>query len=92
MKAARIYGTSEHGDVRLETDVPVPTPSENEILVRVAACGMCGHDQSDRVGLTRIPMPNILGHEISGTVVAVRAATQDEITHGHAHGEGGHHH
>lgn len=28
----------------------------------------------------------------SGTVVAVRAATQDEITHGHAHGEGGHHH
>jgi FKBP-type peptidyl-prolyl cis-trans isomerase SlyD len=28
----------------------------------------------------------------SCTIVAVRAATQDEITHGHAHGEGGHHH
>jgi FKBP-type peptidyl-prolyl cis-trans isomerase SlyD len=25
-------------------------------------------------------------------VVGVRAATQDEITHGHAHGAGGHHH
>lgn len=25
-------------------------------------------------------------------VVSVRAATEDEIAHGHAHGEGGHHH
>jgi FKBP-type peptidyl-prolyl cis-trans isomerase SlyD len=28
----------------------------------------------------------------SGTVTAVRAATADELTHGHVHGEGGHHH
>ena len=76
MKAARIYATSEHGDIRLETDVPVPTPAENQILVRVAACGMCGHDQSDRMGLTRVPFPNILGHEISGTVVAVGSKVQ----------------
>ncbi len=76
MKAARIYATSEHGDIRLETDVPVPVPGENELLVQVAACGMCGHDQSDRLGLTRVPMPNILGHEISGTVVAVGAKVQ----------------
>jgi len=26
------------------------------------------------------------------TVTAVRAATQEELTHGHVHGEGGHHH
>jgi len=26
------------------------------------------------------------------TVVAVRAATQEELDHGHVHGEGGHHH
>lgn len=28
----------------------------------------------------------------SGTVVDVREATQEEITHGHVHGPGGHHH
>ena len=26
------------------------------------------------------------------TVAAVRAATQEELTHGHVHGDGGHHH
>ncbi|MEQ1913742.1 MAG: peptidylprolyl isomerase [Sideroxydans sp.] len=28
----------------------------------------------------------------AGTVTAVRAATSEELTHGHVHGDGGHHH
>jgi FKBP-type peptidyl-prolyl cis-trans isomerase SlyD len=28
----------------------------------------------------------------SGTVTAVRAASAEELTHGHVHGDGGHHH
>jgi FKBP-type peptidyl-prolyl cis-trans isomerase SlyD len=28
----------------------------------------------------------------TGTVISVRAATADELDHGHVHGEGGHHH
>jgi len=28
----------------------------------------------------------------SGTVTGIRAATAEELTHGHVHGEGGHHH
>lgn len=28
----------------------------------------------------------------TGTIVAVRDASEEEITHGHVHGEGGHHH
>ena len=28
----------------------------------------------------------------SGTILSVRAATADELAHGHVHGEGGHHH
>ncbi len=28
----------------------------------------------------------------SGTITGVRAATQEELAHGHVHGEGGHHH
>ncbi|MFI7123071.1 alcohol dehydrogenase catalytic domain-containing protein [Amycolatopsis sp. NPDC049868] len=48
-----------------------PEPGPGEVLVEVAACGMCGHDQADRSGLLSIPLPAVLGHEIAGTVVAV---------------------
>jgi FKBP-type peptidyl-prolyl cis-trans isomerase SlyD len=36
----------------------------------------------------------LAGHDLhfSGTVVNVREATSEELEHGHAHGEGGHHH
>ena len=30
--------------------------------------------------------------KFEGTITAVRAATQEELDHGHVHGEGGHHH
>ncbi len=52
-------------------EVDSPTPALGEVLIRVAACGMCGHDQADRMGLTKAPLPGILGHEIAGTVVAL---------------------
>lgn len=75
MKAAMLHATSEHGDITLD-EVPVPEPGPNEILVKVTACGMCGHDQSDRLGLTRVPLPMVLGHEISGTVAALGSKVQ----------------
>lgn len=36
----------------------------------------------------------LAGHNLhfSGTVIGVREASADELDHGHAHGEGGHHH
>ena len=40
MRAARYYGTK---DVRVE-DVEPPTPSENQVLVETAWCGLCGSD------------------------------------------------
>lgn len=75
MKAAVLRATSEHGDIQID-DVPIPVPGPNEILVKVTATGMCGHDQSDRLGLTRVPLPMILGHEIAGTVAALGAKVQ----------------
>lgn len=58
--------------VRL-TEIDRPVPADDEVLLQVGACGMCGHDQADRMGLTTIPLPEILGHEIAGTVVDVGA-------------------
>ncbi len=49
----------------------VPTPEATEVLIRVRACGVCGHDQADRAGLTRVSMPCVLGHELAGEVVEV---------------------
>jgi L-iditol 2-dehydrogenase len=53
-------------------DVPAPEPGEGEILVRVAACGICGSDVHGYDGSTgrRIP-PVVMGHEAAGVVDSV---------------------
>src|SRR5215467_1833239 len=55
-------------------DVPVPVPSPGEILVHVAACGICGSDVHGYDGSSgrRIP-PIVMGHEAAGVVVSVGA-------------------
>jgi L-iditol 2-dehydrogenase len=64
---------SEYG--RLETvDVPMPRPGPGEVLIRVAACGICGSDVHGYDGSSgrRIP-PIIMGHEAAGTIAAAGA-------------------
>src|SRR2546427_7602958 len=57
------------GQVAAE-DVPLPKISEGEMLIRVAACGICGTDvKKVRHGLVR--PPPIRGHANAGTIVAV---------------------
>src|ERR1700690_1715480 len=53
-------------------DVPQPVPGPGEILVRVAACGICGSDVHGYDGSSgrRIP-PIVMGHEAAGTVAAL---------------------
>jgi L-iditol 2-dehydrogenase len=56
---------------RLELrDVPRPEPGDDELLVRVRACGICGSDVHGWDGSTgrRIP-PLVMGHEAAGEVV-----------------------
>jgi L-iditol 2-dehydrogenase len=50
-------------------DLPVPSPGADEILVRVAACGICGSDVHGYDGSSgrRIP-PLVMGHEAAGVV------------------------
>lgn len=51
-------------------EVPVPRPESGQVLVKVAACGVCRTDLHIVDGeLTEPKLPLIPGHEIVGTVV-----------------------
>jgi propanol-preferring alcohol dehydrogenase len=50
-------------------DIPVPQPSEGEILVRVTACGVCRTDLHVVEGELPSKKPNIIpGHQIVGVI------------------------
>ena len=54
-------------------DTPVPRPSEGELLVKVAACGICGSDlhiYEWELGAERAVgrLPSVLGHEPAGVL------------------------
>lgn len=50
-------------------NVPVPRPGPEEILVKVACCGVCHTDLHTAEGdLPDIKLPRIPGHEVIGTV------------------------
>jgi L-iditol 2-dehydrogenase len=51
------------------TDVPDPDVGDDDVLVRVKACGICGSDVAGHTGKTgrRLP-PLIMGHEAAGVV------------------------
>ena len=59
----------EKGVVRVE-EVPLPEVGEYEVLIKVAACGICGTDIK-KIFHRYVDPPQILGHELAGTVVAV---------------------
>jgi len=56
-------------------DLPVPAPAEDELLIRIKACGICGSDVHGYDGSTgrRLP-PIVMGHEAAGIVEAVGSA------------------
>ncbi|MGB3480867.1 MAG: zinc-binding dehydrogenase [Mycobacterium sp.] len=56
-------------------EIPVPEPKQGEALVRVTACGVCHTDLHVMKGEVAFPSPAVLGHEISGTVVALGPGT-----------------
>ena len=60
-------------DLRLET-VPVPRIGSGELLVRVAACGVCPTDIK-KIHYGTVPPPRIFGHETAGTIVKVGAGS-----------------
>jgi L-iditol 2-dehydrogenase len=62
---------SDYGQLEIaQTDTP--KPANDELLIRIAACGICGSDVHGYDGSTgrRLP-PIIMGHEAAGTVESV---------------------
>src|SRR5258705_9854227 len=53
--------------LRLET-IPVPAIRANELLVKVAVCGVCPTDIK-KIHFGTVPPPRIFGHETAGTIV-----------------------
>jgi L-iditol 2-dehydrogenase len=66
MRAAVYRGKD---DVRVES-ISVPHIGEGEVLVRVAACGVCGTDLK-KIHYGLVAPPRIFGHETAGTIAAV---------------------
>ncbi len=67
MRAAVIteVGTSE------VSEVPDPTPGPRQVVIEVAACGICGTDLHILQGEFAPSLPIVPGHEFAGTVVAL---------------------
>jgi L-iditol 2-dehydrogenase len=68
MKAAVYYGP---GDLRIE-ESPLPEIGPGDILLKVGACAICGTDMRIfRHGHRGVKIPQIVGHEIAGTVAEI---------------------
>jgi D-arabinose 1-dehydrogenase-like Zn-dependent alcohol dehydrogenase len=64
MRAVRL---TEVGRPLQEADVDLPEIGASDVLIRVAACGICHSDEHYRAGISRIDrLPVTLGHEIAG--------------------------
>ena len=70
MKITAAVVGERHGEFELE-EVLLNEPREGEVLVRVAATGICHTDIITRHGDLPFPLPGVLGHEGAGVVEAV---------------------
>ncbi|KUO77600.1 MAG: Zn-dependent alcohol dehydrogenase [Clostridia bacterium BRH_c25] len=52
-------------------EVTKPIPSANQILINIKACALCTWEQRAFTRLTKMPLPFVGGHEISGVIEAV---------------------
>ena len=68
------------GEVAVEP-APVPEPGPHQVLVEVAAVGVCGSDvhyfDHGRIADFVVREPLVLGHEASGTIRAVGSEVRD---------------
>ena len=76
MKAAKFYNKF---DLRIE-DLTEPEVGENDVLIKVHACGICGTDMhifDGDEGAAATPSGTVLGHEFSGEILKVGRRVAD---------------
>jgi len=73
MRAAVLVAASEPLQVR---EIRTPRPQAGEVLVKVIACGLCHSDLHVMAGKIPFPLPAVLGHEVSGTIVEMGPSTR----------------
>ena len=64
IKSANLHAIN---DLRYE-DTPFPTCGDDEALVKIMSCGICGSDLSRVYGKGTYHFPTVIGHEFSGVV------------------------
>ncbi len=74
MKAAVLY--EARTPLRIE-ELDIPGVGDEDVLVKVAACGVCHTDLKVVEGRSRFTSPSILGHEVAGTVAQVGPRCRD---------------
>ena len=65
---ALVYNGAKNLKVK---DVPMPSVGENDVLIKILYCGVCGtdiHIYNGEGGAFETPTPLIIGHEFSGVV------------------------
>ncbi len=69
MKGAFYVGRKKFNIKEIEPDPPKP----GQVRLKVAYCGICGSDYHVYLGRldNRVKAPQVLGHEMSGTVAEV---------------------
>ena len=75
MSLQKTGSMADNPEPLVPVEVPRPVPAENEILIRIAACGVC-HTELDQIE-GRLPTPRlpvIPGHEVVGYVEQVGKA------------------
>lgn len=81
MRALRLHGPA---DVRIE-QIPTPTINEQELLLKIDSCSICGSDfRNVQAGGSShgMNLPRVLGHELVGTVVEVGQTWRDHFNVG----------
>jgi D-arabinose 1-dehydrogenase-like Zn-dependent alcohol dehydrogenase len=68
----RAVQLTQIGTALVDADIRIPDVGSSDVLIRIAAAGICHSDAHYRAGISKIDrLPLILGHEIAGRVEKV---------------------